>query len=288
MRSVNPAVIPQLVSYAKSVGVNVIWVNGGMAQFDSLSVAERKSLAQAWVSAAHAQGIYTIVHVGTTVLSDAQALAAHAASIGADAIATVPPYYQGVGSVQTLVDWLAAVASGAPSLPLFYYHIPGSTHVDFSMASLFAVAPQQVPTLAGVKFVSGDLGDYLTCVSLYGARFRFMFAPEPKLAGIPLGGDSVILAEDFFAPSWLRMSRAYAAGDLAAAQKEQLWKLDVANVFGGFGGGYAERYVYRQLLGVDLGPARLPGQPLSSGDVQNLFAQLEQLNFFNLTQPLGW
>ncbi len=42
--------------------------------------------------AGHANGLYIIAHVGSNVLSEAVELAAHAASIGADAIASVPPY----------------------------------------------------------------------------------------------------------------------------------------------------------------------------------------------------
>lgn len=54
-----------------------------------MTVAERKAIAEAWVTAAKSQSLYVIVNIGTTVRSEAIELAAHAAQIGADAIASV-------------------------------------------------------------------------------------------------------------------------------------------------------------------------------------------------------
>jgi hypothetical protein len=81
--SVNVAVIPTLAQSAASDGCNVVWIGGGMGEFDTLSTTERNTLASAWVAAAKPLGLYTIVHVGTTVQADAIAMAAHAAAIGA-------------------------------------------------------------------------------------------------------------------------------------------------------------------------------------------------------------
>lgn len=58
-------------------------------QFDAMTVTERKVLAEAWVAAAKPHALYVIVNVGTTVQSEAIDLAAHAASIGASAVAAV-------------------------------------------------------------------------------------------------------------------------------------------------------------------------------------------------------
>lgn len=124
-QAVNVTAVPTLAKRAKAQGVNTIFVSGSMSEFDTMTVAERKSLIQAWLSAAQEHHMYTIVNVGTTVKADAKELAKFADKNGADAIATVPPYYTRCGDIPTLVDWLADVASAAPDLPLWYYHIPG-------------------------------------------------------------------------------------------------------------------------------------------------------------------
>jgi hypothetical protein len=40
-----------------------------------------------------------------------------------------------------------------------------------------------------------------------------------------------VLAEDFYGPKYLRMRKAYDAGDIAEALGEQNWKLSVEAVF---------------------------------------------------------
>lgn len=119
--ALNLSVIPALAADAAASGVNVVWAAGGMGQFDTLSVAERKALAAAWVTATRALDIFVIVHVGTTVQAEAIELAAHAQSIGADGIAAVPPYYERSSSPAAVASWLAPVAAAAPALPFFYY-----------------------------------------------------------------------------------------------------------------------------------------------------------------------
>ena len=56
-----------------------------------------------------------------------------------------------------------------------------------------------------------------------------LFAPEPKLQGFALQNpyNGAVLAEDFYAPTYLRMRAAYVAGNAAAALAEQHWKQDV-------------------------------------------------------------
>jgi N-acetylneuraminate lyase len=119
--ALNLSVIPALAADAAASGVNVVWAAGGMGQFDSLTVVERKALAEAWVSSTRSLDIFLIIHVGTTVQADAIALAAHAQSIGADAIAAVPPYYERPSTAAAVASWLQPVAAAAPQLPFFYY-----------------------------------------------------------------------------------------------------------------------------------------------------------------------
>ena len=140
--------IPRLAKQAKAFGVNTVFVGGSMAEFDTMSIDERKTLMDAWLAAARDNELYTIVNVGTTVIADAKDLARHAARNGADAFATVPPYYNRAATVDILVEWLADLASAAPELPFWFYHLPDVTHVDFSMADLLPVSVCGLTSLA--------------------------------------------------------------------------------------------------------------------------------------------
>ncbi len=142
---VNVSIVPAMAQTAKSLGVTVIWTCGSMSQFDTMTLDERKALNQAWVTEAHKLGMYVIVHVGTTVQQDAVLLAQHAKSIGADAIASVPPYYEVPSTAAQVIQFLQPIAAAAAPLPLFYYHIPGTTKCTISATDLLTEAATPRP-----------------------------------------------------------------------------------------------------------------------------------------------
>lgn len=285
LRSLNTAPIPEMAETAHGFGVNVIWTVGGMGQFETLTIDERREVNAAWVKAGHAHGMYVIAHVGTTVLSDAIALAEHAVTIGADAIAAVPPYYTIPESCPSVIDSLVPISAAAPDLPFYYYHIPSVTGVEVSIDELLNEAAEALPmlVLGGVKFVAPDNGDWFQSVMHHNETTRLLFAPEPKVQALAMPGSGVVLAEDFFAPSYLRMRDAFRSGDDAKCLAEQEWKLQVAAVFSSYGGASAERTVYRRLCangGCDLGPPRLPLQPMPEEDYEALCDALDALGFW--------
>ena len=66
----------------------------------------------------------------------------------------------------------------------------------------------------------------MAIVGRYNSTRALLFAPEPKLASFALGqGRGTILAEDFYAPTYLRMRCAYDQGRFADARAEQAFKL---------------------------------------------------------------
>lgn len=225
-------------------------------------------------------------------------MAKHAHDLGAPAIATVPPYYERSTDVNALCTFLAQIGAAAPDLPLFYYHIPGMTGADIKMGDLFraAAAPAnrstnvpRVPTLAGVKFVSSDLADWLDVAQNFNTTRALLFATEPKLASFPLGlGRGTILAEDFFAPTYLRMWRAYLTGDTRTTIKEQQWKLTASAVLSSYGGQVAERALYRaftRTMGFDFGPPRPPKTPFIESQWPALYNDLEDIGFWGQLVP---
>lgn len=285
-QSVDVSGIPALAKQAAAFGVTTIWVCGSMGQFDSMTVAERKEVNAAWIREGHANGLYIIAHVGTTSLGDARELARHAVSLGTDAIASVPPYYHRAVGEPAVAQFLAAVATAAPQTPLFYYHIPGLTYTDVSMKVLFDVAERVAPTLVGVKYVNADVSDWLATTTAYNATRALMFAPEPKLQSFAIGeGRGTVLAEDFFAATYIRMHRAFLRGDMKAAREEQAWKLRASDVISKYGGAAAERALYKRFCDVDMGPPRPPIAPMDSSQLKDLYSDLEAIDFWKKILP---
>ena len=289
-------IVSRLAKQARAFGVTTIFVGGSMGEFDAMTFAERKALTTAWVKAAKPLGLYVISHCGTQgSLSDAIDMAQHAAAVGADAIASVPPFYERPQTVLALLDYLSQLASGAPKLPLIYYHIPSHTGVTFKMMDLFDGAAAlgndgspRLPTLAGVKYVDTDFADWFALTRKYNDTKALLFAPEPKLTSFALGvGRGVVLAEDFFAPTYAKMKAAFDTHDLGMAHDEQEWKLKAMQALKRYGGGSAERVLYRRLCAnVDLGPPRPPKVRMPEADWPCLQSDLAKLGFWSQMEVL--
>ena len=152
--SVDLTRIPALAQYLNDTGVHWIFSAGSTGESVDLTVAERKAMAEAWVKIAPKYGQRVIVHVGADSVVDARDMAAHAQSIGADAIAAMPPTYIKPLTVEALVATIASVAGAAPDLPYLYYHIPSCTGVSFKMFDFVQMADGKIPTLRGIKFTA--------------------------------------------------------------------------------------------------------------------------------------
>ncbi len=113
-----------------------------------LTVSERRRAAELFVEAAGGR-IDVAVHCGAQSTADTAALAAHAAEIGADAVAVIAPPYFPLDEDSQLEHLAAAAAACAP-LPFYVY--------EFAMTSGYAVSPavvdrlrERAPNLAGLK-----------------------------------------------------------------------------------------------------------------------------------------
>ena len=88
--TVNLEVIPQQAAWLYENGVVGAFVNGSTGEGLSLTMEERKAIAEQWVKAAPS-GFKIIIHVAHSSAPSAWELASHAARIGADAIGEIGP-----------------------------------------------------------------------------------------------------------------------------------------------------------------------------------------------------
>ena len=109
--------VPAQAAILKRQGVTGAFIGGSTGEGVSLTIDERKKLAEAWESAAPAHSLKLVVHVGHTSSAEASDLARHAADHGADAISTMAPFYFKPTTVRPLIDWLKPVAKACENLP---------------------------------------------------------------------------------------------------------------------------------------------------------------------------
>ncbi|MHC4788966.1 MAG: dihydrodipicolinate synthase family protein, partial [Planctomycetota bacterium] len=161
----------------KANGVRGAFVCGTTGEGPSLTADERRAVAAEWTASADAD-FAVIVQVGHDCLPVATDLAAHAQEVGADAIAAMPPTFFKPDDPDDLLAYCEQVASAAPRLPFYYYHIPHMSGVRLPVAELLSAGGEQVPTLRGAKFTSDDLMDFSRCLEVDGGRYDMLFGRD--------------------------------------------------------------------------------------------------------------
>ncbi len=275
----NLGVIDQQAALLVADGVAGAFVCGTTGEGLSLTVAERKQVAERWVAAA-ARRLKVIVHVGHNSVGEARELAAHAEKIGADAVATMGPTFFRPAHAEQLTDFCGRVAEAAPSLPFYYYHIPSMTGLSVPMIEFLQRASRAIPNFAGLKFTDENLLSYSQCLSFEGGRFDILFGrDEMLLAALAMGATGAVGSTyNFMAPLYRELLAAFGRGDLASARRLQAAAMQVITVMLQHGGLPAGKAMM-SLIGIDCGPVRPPLRNLSPGEVETLRRALQPVGF---------
>lgn len=284
--SVNLAAIPGIVDFVLGQGgggVDGLFLCGSTGEFSSLTLAERMDVTAAYHAAA-AGRCKLFAHVGSNSIPESMALAEQAAELQIDAMGYAPPSYFRPANVAAVAQCLQQVASAAPQTPLYYYHIPPLTRVDIRVIDLLPLMDQAVPSFAGVKFSYPQFDDLARCVHYQrtggnqldtvcpsGERYEMLFgADEMLLAGMAIGAVGAVGSTyNFWAQHYRQIIDAYADGNMQRAQQFQSKVSTMVHDVLQFGGMNAIKATMT-CSGLDVGPPRLPLQPLPSEKLDQL------------------
>jgi dihydrodipicolinate synthase/N-acetylneuraminate lyase len=111
--------IPAYVAFLAKGGVDGLLACGTTGEGILLSVQERQTLAASYVEACRGT-LAVAVHCGAQTTAETVALAAHAAEVGADAVAVIPPPYFRLDD-RALLEHLALAAAACAPLPFYAY-----------------------------------------------------------------------------------------------------------------------------------------------------------------------
>ncbi len=280
--SLNLSLVPGLVDKLIEDGLTGVFVCGTNGEGPNLTMEERMAVADAFVKAADKR-ILVIVHVGHSSITESRKLAAHAAQIGADAISAVAAFYFKPSSVKNLVNCMAEIASAAPNVPFYYYHIPVLTGVGMDMEEFLRLSGTAIPNLAGIKYTAPTLHEYQACLNFEGGRYDILYGTdEMLLSALAVGARGAIGSTySFAAPLYLKVMEMYRAGQMKEARQMQLALVEMIRCFLKYPPIPAQRAIMK-MLGWDLGPCRLPLIGLSMQDTAALQSSLEALGFFSL------
>ncbi len=280
--SLNLDVVESQARHLHTAGVRRVFIGGTTGESHSLTVAERLALTTRWMEVTRGSELSVIVHVGANCLEDVREIAAQAQNSGAEAISALAPSYFKPRDVGALVDCCAAIASAAPELPFFYYDIPGFTGVSLSVPAFLDQAWDRIPNLAGVKFTNPDGMMFQQCLHRHGGQWSVLWGiDECLLAGLALGAKGAVGSTyNFAAPIYLRLMRAFADGDLEKARAEQMKSVEMIARIASIGYMGAAKAVMG-MLGVPVGPARLPHGNPDATQIAALRSDLEAMGFFD-------
>jgi len=218
-----------------------------------------------------------IIHTGAITTQQAVELTQHAVSIGADAVALIPPYYYHY-SDDALFAHFARVAEQAPDMPIYLYENPAVTGNCLSF-DLIERLVARYPNIVGLKDSSGALATLAAAGKLRDGQFNTATGQDGLiLAGVAMGADACVSGNANVVPELIvDLYDAASGGDLPRARALQS-KLDAVRAIlrdgadlSLFKAGLAQR-------GLSVGTVRAPLVRASDAAIAECWQALTALN----------
>ncbi len=262
-----------LTKYLLDKGVKGLYVGGSSGECIYQSVAERKETLENVM--AEADGRLTVIaHVACNNTADSRELAAHAESLGVDAIAAIPPIYFHLPPKGIAKYW-NDISAAAPGTDFVIYNIPQLAGVALTVPLLQEMLKN--PRVIGVKNSSMPVQD----IQMWHDEGALVFngPDEQLLSGLAAGAAGGIGGTYAAMPElYLEIFRCFQAGELAKGREVQneccriIYKMCSAQ-----GNMYAViKEILRLQGGPDIGSIRAPLLELEPGD-QEPIAQAHEM-----------
>lgn len=217
--AISPEGVETLTRHLVKKGVKGVYVGGSSGECIYQSVAERKLVLEHVVKAA--EGKLTIIaHVACNNTADSMELAAHAESLGVDAIAAIPPIYFHLPEYAIAQYW-NDISSAAPNTDFVIYNIPQLAGVALTMP-LFKEMLKN-PNVAAVKNSSMPVQDIQMFKMDGGEGFVVFNGPDEQLvSGLAMGADGGIGGTYGVMPElYVKLMELVQAGNIPAARDIQ-------------------------------------------------------------------
>ena len=214
--AISPERVRAFTEYLIGKGVKGLYVGGSSGECIYQSVAERKLLLENVMAAAEGR-ITIIAHVACNNTADSRALAAHAESLGVDAIAAIPPIYFHLPPYGIAKYW-NDISAAAPNTDFIIYNIPQLAGVALSSALLCEMLKN--PRVIGVKNSSMPVQD----IEMWRDEGALVFngPDEQLLSGLAAGAIGGIGGTYAAMPElYLAIYRLFGQGEIARAREIQ-------------------------------------------------------------------
>lgn len=190
-----------------------------------------------------------------------------AASLGADGLLVVTPYYNKT-TQRGLIHHFSTLAESVDK-PLILYNVPGRTGLNIAPATLKTLSEH--PNIAGIKEASGNMAQVVEMMSLCGDNIDFYSGcDEINVPIASVGGKGAISVLANVAPKQTHdMMRFALEGNFKEASRLQFEAFDLINAL------FCEVNPIpvkeaMNLLGFNAGPTRMPLYEMAPENVERL------------------
>ncbi|MEG0875960.1 MAG: dihydrodipicolinate synthase family protein [Oscillospiraceae bacterium] len=259
---ISPERTRTLAEHLINKGVTGLYVGGSSGECIYQSVAERKLCLENVMAVAKGR-VVVIAHVACNNTRDSRELAAHAESLGVDAIASIPPIYFHLPEAG-IADYWNDISAAAPNTDFIIYNIPQLAGVSLTPSLLREMMKN--PRVIGVKNSSMPVQDIQLwrdegVIAFNGPDEQFVSGLAAGACG-GIGGTYAVMPELF-----LKARERFFAGEVEEARQIQN---DICRIIyamcEGKGNLYAIMKEILRLQGVDVGGVRKPLTGLAASD----------------------
>ena len=261
---VNLAAVRELTQWFIDQGVQGLYVGGSSGECIYQGKEERKAVLEAVMEVARGK-LTIIAHIACNNTADSQELAAHAESLGVDAIASIPPIYFKLPP-HAIAKYWNDMSAAAPNTDFIIYNIPQLAGVSLTVPLLQEMLKN--PKVIGVKNSSMPTQD----IQMWKDEGAIVFnGPDEQLiSGLVMGAIGGIGGTYGAMPQlYVELYRCVKAGEMAKALEIQN---DCCRIIYKMCSGHGNMYgMIKEILringGPDCGSVRAPLAELIESDL---------------------
>ena len=250
--------LEKLLDIQLAAGIDAVVVCGTTGESAALSDQEQLALIARTIQYT-AGRCKVIAGTGSNNTAHAIDMSRVAASMGADAVLCVTPYYNKC-TQEGLYRHYMAIAD-ASSAPVIVYNVPSRTGVDVSPATCAKLAEHE--NINGIKEAGGSITKTAQILQACGDRFHVWSGNDDQtVAMMSLGARGVVSVLSNVAPKMtLSMVRHAQNGDFKTASFEQISLLPLISALFCEVNPIPVKFAM-SVLGLDVGDPRMPLTPL--------------------------
>jgi len=257
----NTDALRMLTEWLIEQGIHGLFPVSSIGEAAKLGMDEKKDIIKTVVDVTNGR---VLVVPGTGFPDERRTiqLTKYAQDVGADAALIVEPYYQ-KPSAEALYDYYRLISDSLKDFPLVLYNIP--SFAGYELTPELVAKCADLENVVGIKDSGGDMSKFNFMLHLAGDRIAvlqgidLLFLPSLAIGspGAMIGGGNVAAKPE------VEMYNALIGGNLEKARSiherlVRLWRF--LGGYGTFPVSYKEAVT---MLGIPMGPARKPAEPLT-------------------------